>query len=72
MFNDIMTRGVDADGSIISSITLAALEDSGWYETDYTYGSSVSWGKNAGESFFTEKCVSSNEPNFPEFCNDFG
>ena len=72
MFNDIMTRGADIEGTIISKITLAAMEDSGWYTPCYEFGSHITWGRNQGETFFTEKCVNDYGPNFKEFCNDFG
>jgi len=72
MFNDIMTRGVDVEGTIISKITLAAMEDSGWYTPNYDEGANITWGRNAGSNFFNEKCVSNGEPNFSEFCTDFG
>ena len=72
MFNDIMTRGVDIEGTIISDITLAAMEDSGWYNVNYNEGSNITWGRNQGAGFFHEKCLTNGEPNFEEFCNDFG
>lgn len=72
MFNDIMTRGVDVEGTIISKITWAALYDTGWYATSLRLGTLPTWGYSAGKDFFHKKCVSDNEPNFSEFCNDFG
>jgi hypothetical protein len=70
MFNDIMTRGVDIEGSIISTITMGAMVDSGWYST--STGTLPSWGRAKGADFFHNKCLTNGEPNFEEFCNDFG
>ena len=34
MYNDVMTRGIDVEGTIYSKITLAAMGDTGWYTVD--------------------------------------
>lgn len=66
--------------NLISEITLALIEDSGWYEVDYSMANLFLWGKDKGCGFFSEKCIVpfANEnnsldkgytPRFsPEFC----
>lgn len=41
-----------------SAITLAALQDSGWYLPDFSVASGWSWGKNMGCGFVTGRCDS--------------
>ena len=55
----------------ISEITLALLQDSGWYKVDYTQANLFIWGKNAGCSFFDKPCFDRKTEisNFPhDFC----
>jgi hypothetical protein len=47
MFNDYMVRaGVSSShGDVLyTSISLAALQDTGWYSVDISLGHSVTWG----------------------------
>ncbi len=41
---------------VISRITLALLEDSGWYLPDYSYASKLSWGFHQGCHFASSNC----------------
>ena len=43
---------------VISEITLALLEDSGWYEVNYYTGGLMRYGKNKGCNFLNKDCVS--------------
>jgi hypothetical protein len=47
--------------NLISEITLALFEDSGWYKVDYSKANLFLWGKEQGCSFFNLKCVCDNE-----------
>jgi hypothetical protein len=64
MANDIMTRGWDVDGTTISKITLAAMEDTGWYDAVLSEGQSISFGYTQGDSFFNDKCVATSHEKY--------
>jgi len=64
--------------NLISEITLALLEDSGWYKVDYEMANMFHWGQNKGCAFFEEKCISKSPDKLNyltkfknEFCVDF-
>ena len=52
MGNDYMTSTVSSH-MLISKITLALFEDSGWYMPDYTQAEDMWWGKNRGCDFIS-------------------
>ncbi|XP_065829855.1 uncharacterized protein [Oscarella lobularis] len=54
--SDIMT-GQSGRKLVISKISLAVLEDSGWYSVDYDYAQKLSWGKGLGCRFATSSCL---------------
>lgn len=56
MMNDYMTAYVPTE-PIFSNITLALFQDTGWYTVDYTLAQMPYFGRNAGCSFFSDKCV---------------
>ena len=56
MLTDYMTS-VNYDESVISEITLALFEDSGWYKANYFTGGLFRYGKNQGCSFINSYCV---------------
>ena len=58
MLGDYMI-GSDYGETVISEITLAVFEDSGWYKVNYYTGGLFRYGKNKGCSFLEEKCVQS-------------
>ena len=39
-----------------SNITLALLEDTGWYHVNYSQGEDLDWGKGAGCTFLSSEC----------------
>lgn len=43
--------------NLISDITLALFEDSGWYKVDYSMSNLFLWGKNTGCDFLQSNCV---------------
>jgi hypothetical protein len=56
MLTDYMTS-INYDESVISEITLALFEDSGWYTVKYITGGLFRYGKNQGCSFINSHCV---------------
>lgn len=64
--------------NIMSHLTLALFEDSGWYRANYTMGAMNPWGLGAGCDFVDERCVLEDvdgTPTLPEyaqgyFCDD--
>ena len=54
--NEAMT-GTDSTNPVFSRITLALLEDSGWYIPDYDKAQPLSWGAGAGCDFATKSCM---------------
>ena len=70
MLGDYMI-GVDYSEIAISEISLALLEDSGWYKINYYTGGLFRYGKGEGCAFLNTKCVTDGIPNFPkEFCTN--
>ncbi|KAI4375009.1 hypothetical protein MLD38_012931 [Melastoma candidum] len=55
LMNEIMTGSVDTR-SVVSKMTLALLEDSGWYEANYSMADHLDWGRNQGTNFVTLPC----------------
>ena len=54
---------------VISDITLALFEDSGWYEVNYYTGGLFRFGKGLGCEFLNGTCVTSGKSNFEwDFC----
>ena len=56
--------------NILSHLTLALMEDSGWYTANYTQGGMNPWGLGAGCDFINGPCVTQNSetllPELPE------
>ena len=46
-----------AHHAVYSALTLAALEDSGWYRANYSTAEPLLWGRNAGCAFATAECI---------------
>ena len=60
---------------VISEISLALFEDSGWYKVNYYTGGLFKFGKNMGCGFLNSKCLTGDgwDTNFPnEFCTSGG
>lgn len=55
LMNEIMTGSVDTR-SVVSKMTLALLEDSGWYHANYSMADRLDWGRNQGTEFVTTPC----------------
>ena len=68
MLGDYMIS-TDYQEIVISEISLALLEDSGWYGVNYYTGGLFRYGKGSGCNFLNTKCVSNGYTNFGrEFC----
>ncbi|GJT34439.1 EGF-like domain, peptidase M8, leishmanolysin, frizzled domain protein [Tanacetum coccineum] len=55
LMNEIMTGLVDTR-TVVSKMTLALLEDSGWYEANNSMMARLDWGHNQGTEFVTTPC----------------
>jgi len=68
MLGDFMI-GESYPENVISEITLALFEDSGWYKVNYYTGGLFRYGKNKGCDFVQKKCINNQQSSFPnEFC----
>ncbi|XP_023329956.1 leishmanolysin-like peptidase isoform X1 [Eurytemora carolleeae] len=72
--NEAMTGTVHTDNPIYSRLSLALMEDSGWYIPDYSLASSLSWGAGAGCDFPTKSCkelmaLAEEKDSSSPFCN---
>ncbi|KAK7202346.1 major surface protease gp63 [Novymonas esmeraldas] len=67
MKDDLMASSNGA--GIYSAITIAAMEDMGFYKGNYAMAEPMMYGRNAGCGLLTEKCVVNGVSQFPEmFC----
>ena len=63
--------GESFEDVVLSEISLALFEDSGWYQTNKFTGGQFRHGKNQGCDFVLNKCVISDKTNFPnDFCTE--
>ncbi|XP_073817388.1 leishmanolysin-like peptidase, invadolysin [Musca autumnalis] len=53
--NEAMT-GTHTQSPVFSRITLALMEDSGWYRANYSMASPLSWGRGLGCAFVMRSC----------------
>lgn len=53
--NEAMT-GVFTFDPVFSRLSLAVMEDSGWYSVDYSSANILLWGRSKGRSFVEEGC----------------
>ena len=66
MLGDLMISQSYSDIAL-SEITLALLEDSGWYKVSYLTGGLMKFGLHAGCDFLNKKCVDNNVTLFSDF-----
>ena len=72
MLGDYMIS-TDYTEVVISDITLALFEDTGFYKVNYYTGGLFRFGKNQGCAFLEEDCIHNLETSFPnEFCVESG
>lgn len=68
MLGDLMIS-TQYEEIVISEITLALLQDSGWYDVNYYTGGLFRYGKLQGCSFLIEPCIQNGVALFREFCD---
>ena len=68
MLGDYMVS-TDYPEVAMSDITLALIEDTGFYKVNYYSGGLFKFGKNKGCNFFNKKCIENEKASFDEFCN---
>jgi leishmanolysin-like peptidase len=69
--NELMTGAIGFAGGIISRITLALYEDSGWYRPNYEMAQPLRWGYKQGCNFVQEGCLMPEAKTLrPLFCSD--
>eukprot|EP00550_Attheya_septentrionalis_P006619 CAMPEP_0198291900 /NCGR_PEP_ID=MMETSP1449-20131203/9251_1 /TAXON_ID=420275 /ORGANISM="Attheya septentrionalis, Strain CCMP2084" /LENGTH=731 /DNA_ID=CAMNT_0043990585 /DNA_START=8 /DNA_END=2200 /DNA_ORIENTATION=+ len=56
-YPEAMSGVISPHTNVLSPLTLALMEDSGWYKANYTMASSSPWGMNASCDFVTEPCL---------------
>ena len=66
MLGDYMIS-TDYLDNVISDISLALFEDSGYYKVKYYSGDLFKFGKNKGCDFIKNKCIINENPSFEEF-----
>ena len=70
MLGDYMLS-TDYPELVVSDITLAVFEDSGWYTVHYYTGGLFKTGKGEGCNFLQRRCIISEKSNFPlDFCDN--
>jgi len=63
--NEIMSATLNSHlPTVISTLTLALFQDSGWYTVDYTAAESYAWGNGQGCSFAMDQCNTWHESYF--------
>ncbi|CCW72275.1 unnamed protein product [Phytomonas sp. Hart1] len=66
--DDLMSPSFSA--GFYTAITIAAMEDTGYYKGNYRNAESMAWGRNAGCVLFDKKCVIDGVSQVPEmFCD---
>ena len=68
MLGDYMLS-TDYDDIVLSDISLALFEDTGFYKVNYYTGGLFKFGKNKGCDLFSKKCLSSSGPLTEDFCS---
>jgi hypothetical protein len=75
-YPESMSGVISPTTNVLSSLTLALMEDSGWYRADYGMSRMSTWGLGAGCDFVNEPCLTKTDSGseIPEhgkgyFCN---
>uniref|UniRef100_A0A7S2Y7Z5 Leishmanolysin-like peptidase n=1 Tax=Entomoneis paludosa TaxID=265537 RepID=A0A7S2Y7Z5_9STRA len=79
-YPEAMSGVISPTTNILSSLTLALMEDSGWYKANYTMTRMSPWGLGTGCDFVEQPCLTRQanaEPTVPDysrgfFCNQDG
>ena len=67
LMNELMAP-ISSHTAVYSALTLAALEDSGWYRANYSVTEPLIWGRGLGCDFINEKCVGGSAGTQHGFC----
>ena len=59
--NDFMAAVYTGSTQYVTALTLALLEDSGWYKPNYSIAENSPWGLGAGCEFINEECIQDGE-----------
>ena len=57
LFMNEMMASTSSHHAAFSALTLAAMEDSGWYRANYSVATGLIWGRNRGCAFVTGECI---------------
>jgi hypothetical protein len=69
-YDEVMTGLASGSGrSVLSNLTLALMEDSGWYKPDYSFAGYLGFGENAGCDFVENKCRSDASDTSKYYCS---
>ena len=71
LLGDYMNGVIHPEEQVISEFTLAALEDTGYYQANYYTGGLMRYGKHKGCDFVKNRCVNSSHEINPYFENEF-
>ena len=70
LLGEYMNSNVYGLDRAISELTLALLEDTGYYKANYYTGGLMQFGRNKGCEFLDSKCINNKKVN-PDFSNEF-
>ena len=73
-YPEAMSGVISPTTNILSSLTLALMEDSGWYKGNYTMTRMSPWGLGAGCAFVEQPCLTTREgldPIIPDYAKGF-
>jgi leishmanolysin len=72
-YPEAMSAVISPTSNIFTSLTLALMEDSGWYKANYTVSKMSPWGLGAGCDFVNGKCLiaGSSGPTMPSYSKGF-
>jgi hypothetical protein len=74
-YPEMLSGVISPSTNLLSHLTLALMEDSGWYKANYTQGVASPWGLGAGCSFVEEPCITTDPttslPALPEFSDGY-
>lgn len=74
-YPEALSGVISPTANILSSLTLALMEDSGWYQANYTNSRMSPWGLGSGCDFVNEPCLIASSdgsaPTIPDFSKGF-
>jgi leishmanolysin len=69
MHDEVMAAGTQDVERFVSKLTLAAFQDSGWYNVDLNKGYSVYMGQGSGCKYLFDRCINMRgTAETPDFC----